>query len=108
MLSGGDAGDGNSGAGNSGGSGGSSGAGGGNSGGADSNSGGDSGDGHFSIDGSAVSLLVLMLGLAATGAILLRFELDQMPKTSHKSSKPSGSTCVTVPAPYNVSVTTAS
>lgn len=85
VLSGGDAGDGDSGAGNSGRSGGNSGGGSGNSGGSGE---GDGGDGHFSIDGSAVSLLVLMLGLAAAGTVLLRFELDQMPKTSHKSGKP--------------------
>ena len=68
-------------AGNSSGGGGNSGGGGGNSGGDDGSS-GDS-DGHFG-DGSAVSLLVLMLGLTATGLILLRFELAQMPKTHRK------------------------
>lgn len=76
-------GDGHGGDGNSGGSSG------GNNGGRDSNGGGDnSGDsgGHFG-DGNAISLLVLMLGLTATGLILLRFELGQMPKTTHKSGK---------------------
>lgn len=67
----GDAGGGSSGGGGSGGS----------SGGSGGAGGGDSG-GHF--DGNAVSLLVLMLGLTATGLILLRFELGQMPKTTHK------------------------
>ena len=31
-----------------------------------------------------MSLLVLLLGLTATGLILLRFELDQMPKWKRK------------------------
>ena len=78
------AGDGNAGGNNSGrgGSGGDSGSGGG--GGGDNGSGGDGGDsgGHF--DGNAISLLVLMLGLTATGLILLRFELGLMPKAAHK------------------------
>ena len=58
------------------------------------NGGGDSGGNSESGDGgsgggsgSAVSLLVLLLGLTATGLILLRFELDQMPKKKHKSGK---------------------
>ena len=59
-----------------GGNGGGSGNSGGDSGG--SSEGGDGGSGGGS--GSAVSLLVLMLGLTATGLILLRFELDLMPK----------------------------
>ena len=35
-----------------------------------------------------MSLVVLLLGLAATGLILLRFELGQMPKRKHKPGMP--------------------
>lgn len=50
--------------------------------------GSESGDGSSGGgSGSAVSLLVLLLGLAATGIILLRFEVDQMPKRRRKSGK---------------------
>ena len=38
-----------------------------------------------SSDGAAISLLVLLLGLTATGLILLKFELDQMPKRRRKA-----------------------
>lgn len=37
--------------------------------------------------GSAVSLLVLLLGVTATGLILLRFELDLMPKKKRRPGK---------------------
>ncbi len=47
--------------------------------------GGDGGNGGGGGGGSAISLLVLLLGLTATGLILLRFELGQMPKRKHKA-----------------------
>ena len=57
-------------------------------------SGGDSGGSGEGDDGgsgggggSAVSLLVLLLGVTATGLILLRFELDLMPKKKRRPGK---------------------
>lgn len=34
-----------------------------------------------------MSLLVLLLGVTATGLVLLRFELDLMPKKKHRPGK---------------------
>ena len=50
-----------------------------------SNEGADGGGGGGG--GNAISLLVLLLGLTATGLILLRFELGQMPKKKHKAGE---------------------
>ncbi|KAL0044094.1 hypothetical protein WJX82_008856 [Trebouxia sp. C0006] len=96
------AGDGGSGSGGSG-SGGGGGSGSSSGGGSGSSSGGGSGGGSGSNDGgdggssgSAVSLLVLLLGLTATGLILLRFELGQMPKRKRKQGS--------FPMPYAMTV----
>lgn len=65
-------------------------------------SGSGSGDGGDVGSGGAISLLVLLLGLTATGLILLRFELDQMPKKKRKAGKQCSASFPIVGLPYQM------